>query len=71
MAQPASLKQLEAKRKALVARNDSLREELAGRCEELGTASFWVSQGYELAERVFANRALVSLALNFFRNFGK
>jgi hypothetical protein len=69
MAHPATLKQLEARRKELVLQNDVLRGALADRCAEVGAASFWVLQGYELAERLLANNMMLSTALNLFRRF--
>ena len=69
MARPATLKQLETRRKALVLQSDALREALADRCAEVGAASFWILQGYEMAERLLANHVMLSTALNLFRAF--
>jgi len=68
MAHSPSMKELEERRKALVAENNRLREAFAERCEELGASSFWISQGFELAQRLLAHRAILSTALNLFRS---
>jgi hypothetical protein len=66
MAHSPELKTLEERRKTLVAQNDVLRQALAARCAELGSASFWAQQGVELAQRILASHSVLSTLSNLF-----
>jgi hypothetical protein len=58
---------LEERRKVLVARSEELREALGTRCGAMAESSYWVCRGYEIGEKIFANRSIISSVFKFLR----
>jgi len=67
MAYSTELKRLQDRRKQLVMQSDMLRETLGVRLAQLGESSYWIQQGFQLASRMLANQAVLSLVMGFFR----